>query len=332
VYENADKNVLTVFENGKPLFVEFKDPRLASAMKGTNREVATGIIKAAQGFNRFIGGLYTRFNPEFMVPNLIRDRSEAFVNNMQKMSLGQAFKTLDPISTVRDDMRTIARNLRGQRASGGRAADMDKLYDEFVSSGARTGGLGLSTLDDVEKNIAELGKKLNAPTKSKARQFNKVVNGINEVFENATRFATYRRGRADGMTMDQAALAARNSSFDPQLQGAQGDTLRALYLFSNPAIQGAKNFLRSMKNPKVAASVMGGLTATAYTIDKYNKTIDENWREKIPNFKVNKHITIVRGQKPDGSLDYISIPIGYSMVPFKIAADYGQRIKALLEA
>ena len=326
VYENADKNVLTVFENGKPLFVEFKDPRLASAMKGTNREVATGIIKAAQGFNRFIGGLYTRFNPEFMVPNLIRDRSEAFVNNMQKMSLGQAFKTLDPISTVRDDMRTITRNLRGQKASGGRAADMDKLYDEFVSSGARTGGLGLSTLDDVEKNIAELGKKLNAPTKSKAKQFNKVVNGINEVFENATRFATYRRGRADGMTMDQAALAARNSSFDPQLQGAQGDTLRALYLFSNPAIQGAKNFLRSMKNPKVAASVMGGLTATAYTIDKYNKTIDENWREKIPDFKVNKHMTIVRGQKPDGSLDYISIPIGYSMVPFKIAADYGQRI------
>ena len=329
VYENADKNVLTVFENGKPLFVEFKDPRLASAMKGTNREVATGIIKAAQGFNRFIGGLYTRFNPEFMVPNLIRDRSEAFVNNMQKMSFGQAFKTLDPISTVRDDMRTIARNLRGQRANGGRAAEMDKLYDEFVASGARTGGLGLSTLDDVEKSIAELGKKLNAPTKSKAKQFNKVVNGINELFENSTRFATYRRGRADGMTMDQAALAARNSSFDPQLQGAQGDTLRALYLFSNPAIQGAKNFLRSMnpvKNPRLAASVMGALTATAYTIDKYNKTIDENWREKIPAFKVNKHMTIVRGQKPDGSLDYISIPIGYSMVPFKIAADYGQRI------
>jgi hypothetical protein len=326
VYENADKNVVTVFENGKPLFVEFKDPKLASAMKGTNREVATGIMKAAQGFNRFVGGLYTRFNPEFMVPNLIRDRSEAFVNNMQKMSLGQAFKTLDPISTLRDDMRTIARNVRGQRARGGRAAEMDKLYDEFVQAGGRTGGLGLSTLDDVEKSIAELGSKLNAPTKSKAKQFNKVINGINELFENSTRFATYRRGRADGMTMDQAALAARNSSFDPQLQGAQGDTLRALFLFSNPAIQGAKNFLRSMKNPKIAASVMGALTAMTYTLDRYNKTIDENYREKIPKFKLNKHLTIVQGTKPDGSLDYISIPIGYSMVPFKIAADYAQRI------
>lgn len=326
IYENADKNVLTVFENGKPLFVEFKDPKLASAMKGTNREVATGIIKAAQGFNRFVGGLYTRFNPEFMVPNLIRDRSEAFVNNMQKMSLGQAAKTLDPVSTVRDDMRTIYRNLTGNKASGGRAAEMDKMYDEFVASGARTGGLGLSTLDDVEKSIAELGGKLNAPTKSKARSFNKFVNGLNEVFENATRFATYRRGRADGMTIDQAALAARNSSFDPQLQGAQGDTLRALYLFSNPAIQGAKNFLRSMKNPKVAASVMGSLTATSYALDQYNKMIDPEWREKIPDFKVNKHITILRGQRPDGSLDYFSIPVGYSMVPFKIAADYAQRI------
>ena len=326
IYENADKNVLTVFENGKPLFVKFKDPNLAAAMKGTNREVATGIIKAAQGMNRFLGGLYTRFNPEFLIPNLVRDRSEALVNNMQKMSLGQAAKTLDPISTVRDDMRTIARNLRGQKASGGRAAEMDKLYEEFVESGAKTGGLGLSTLDDIEKNIAQLSKNLSNPTKSKAKQFTKVVNGINTVFEDATRFATYRRARADGMTMDQAALAARNSSFDPQLQGAQGDTLRALYLFSNPAIQGAKNFLRSMKNPKIAASVMGALTATAYTVDKYNKTIDEQWREKIPEYKVNKHITFVTGKKPDGSLNYVSIPIGYSMVPFKIAADYAQRI------
>lgn len=326
IYENADKNVLTVFENGKPLFVEFTDPKLASAMKGTNREVATGIIRSAQGFNRFLGGLYTRFNPEFMVPNLFRDRSEALVNAMQKMRFGQAAKLLDPISTVRDDMGTVLRNVRGQKAAGGRASQMDKLYDEFVEAGGKTGGLGLSTIKDVEKSIIELGGKLNAPTKSKAKQFNKFVNGTNEIFENSTRFATYRRGRQAGMTKDQAALAARNSSFDPQLQGAQGDTIRALFLFSNPAIQGAKNFLRSMKNPRVAASVMGSLTATAYTLDKYNRTIDENWREKIPEYKINKHITILRGKKPDGSLDYISVPIGYSMVPFKIAADYTQRI------
>jgi hypothetical protein len=80
------------------------------------------------------------------------------------------------------------------------------------------------------------------------------------------------------------------------------------------------------KHPLVATAVMATLGSTTYTLDRWNSHIDEDWREKIPEFKINKHMTIVRGKNPDGSLDYVSIPIGYSMVPFKIAADYGQRI------
>ena len=243
------------------------------------------------------------------------------------MSLGKAAKLLNPVTAVNDDIRTIRRNLMGNKAQPGtRQGELDSMYEEFVKAGGRTGGLGLSTMQDINESIAKLSGKLNQPTKSKAKEFNKWINRVNEYFENATRFATYRNGRASGMTMDQAAFAARNSSFDPNLQGSQGDSLRALYLFSNPAIQGAKNFLRSMKNPLVATSVMGTLTSTALILDKWNSSIDEAWREKIPEFKINKHMTIVRGKNEDGSLDYASIPIGYSMVPFKIAADYGQRI------
>ena len=199
--------------------------------------------------NRFMGGLYTRFNPEIAVPNLIRDRSEAFVNGMANMSLGKAAKLLNPVTALNDDIRTIRRNLIGNKAQPGtRQGELDSMYEEFVKAGGRTGGLGLSTMQDINESIAKLSGKLNQPTKSKAKEFNNWINRVNEYFENATRFATYRNGRASGMTMDQAAFAARNSSFDPNLQGSQGDSLRALYLFSNPAIQGAKNFLRSMKN------------------------------------------------------------------------------------
>ena len=327
IYKDAGKNVLTVFENGKPLHIEIADPKLAAALKGTNKQQVAGILKGAMVMNRFMGGLYTRFNPEFAVPNLIRDRSEAFVNGMANMSLGKAAKLLNPVTALNDDIRTIRRNLIGNKAQPGtRQGELDSMYEEFVKAGGRTGGLGLSTMQDINESIAKLSGKLNQPTKSKAKEFNNWINRVNEYFENATRFATYRNGRADGMTMDQAAFAARNSSFDPNLQGSQGDSLRALYLFSNPAIQGAKNFLRSMKNPLVATSVMGTLTSTALILDKWNSSIDEAWREKIPEFKINKHMTIVRGKNEDGSLDYASIPIGYSMVPFKIAADYGQRI------
>ena len=325
IYERADRNVLTVFEDGKPLFVEFKDPKLAAAMKGQNKENVGKIMQNLLGFQRFIGGLYTRWSPEFAIPNLIRDRSEAFANNLRIMSLKQAAKTLDPLTTVGTDMNTIQRHLRGVRATDERGIAMDNMYKEFLDAGGSTGGLGLSTIKQVEDNIEKLGKNLRMPTKSKVKTFSGFVNGFNEVFENATRFATYRRARADGMTPDQAAFAARNSSFDPLLQGSEGDTIRALYLFSNPAIQGAKNFIRSMKNPKVASAVMASLTSSLFLLDQHNKSIDPDYREKIPEWKLNKHMILVQGQNPDGSLRYASLPIGYSMVPFKIAADYAQR-------
>tara|TARA_Y100000004_G_scaffold78005_1_gene87791 strand:- start:378 stop:3848 length:3471 start_codon:yes stop_codon:yes gene_type:complete len=322
MYERADRNVLTVFEDGKRLFVEFDDPTLARTFKGSDKREMNSILKAMYGMNRFLGGMYTRLSPEFVIPNLFRDRSEALVNNLAKMKGLQALKTLNPI----DDMRVIRRNIFGGKADSPRQQQLDLLYKQFKEDGGSTGGLGLDTIKDIEKRMDELSKKLNAPTKTKVKALNDLINNINEIVEDSTRFATYRNGLASGMTRDQAAFAARNSSFDPKLKGREGDALKAIYLFSNPAIQGAKNFLRSMKNKKVAATVGGGLIAVTTALDKYNSMIDEDYRQKIPKWKLDKHLTIVRGKNEDGSLDYLSIPIGYSMVPFKMAADLTQRI------
>ena len=322
IYEKADSNVLTVFLNGERRFVEFDNPTLAQVFKGSNNRELPSIMKAMYGMNRFLGSMYTKLSPEFIVPNLFRDRSEALVNNLAKMKGLQALKTLNPI----EDMRVIRRNLFGGKADSPRQQQLDILYKQFKEDGGSTGGLGLSTIKDIEKRMDELSKKLNAPTKSKVKALNDLINNINEVVEDSTRFATYRNGLASGMTRDQAAFAARNSSFDPKLKGKEGDAIKAIYLFSNPAIQGAKNFLRSIKKPRVAATVGGGLIAVTTALDKYNSMIDENYREKIPKWKIDKHLTIVKGKNADGTLDYLSIPIGYSMVPFKMAADLTQRI------
>lgn len=71
---------------------------------------------------------------------------------------------------------------------------------------------------------------------------------------------------------------------------------------------------------------MGALGGVTYTVDKWNSLTDENWRDKVGKWKTDKHISIVTGKKPNGDLNYVSIPIGYSMVPYKITADYLQRI------
>ena len=323
IYERANENVLTVFLDGKRRFLEFSDPNLARTFKGSDKRELGSIMKGLYGMNRFLGGMYTRLSPEFVIPNLFRDRSEALVNNLAKMKGLQAVKTLNPFQ----DMRVIFRNIFGGiTPDTPQKQELDRLYKQFKEDGGSTGGLGLDTVKDIEKRMDELSKNLRMPTQKKVKALNDLINNINEIVEDSTRFGTYRQGLADGMTRDQAAFAARNSSFDPKLKGREGDTLKALYLFSNPAIQGAKNFLRSMKNPKVAATVGGGLVAVTTALDKYNSMIDEDYREKIPKWKIDKHLTLVRGVNEDGSLDYFSIPIGYSMVPFKMAADLTQRI------
>ena len=107
IYERANENVLTVFLDGKRRFLEFSDPNLARTFKGYDKRELGDIMKRLYGMNRFLGGMYTRLSPEFVIPNLFRDRSEALVNNLAKMKGLQAVKTLNPIQ----DMRVIRRNL-----------------------------------------------------------------------------------------------------------------------------------------------------------------------------------------------------------------------------
>lgn len=330
--EHAPDNAMTVFDLGQKFFVEFKDPSVARAFKGMNRENLNAPLRMSYGFNRFIGGLLTRWNPGFLAPNLVRDRVEATVNNLAKMDTLTALKTLNPVN----DMNTIERNLRGTTPRNDKEIQLDALYNRFREAGGSSGGLGLSTVQHIEDEIAKMAKNLRTPPNQTAQKFTQVVNGINEVFEDATRFGTFRRGVESGMSDQQAALAARDSSFDPLLQGAKGDQMKALWMFSNPALQSVKNFTRSMTKGWTGAGVMTGLLGINLAVDQWNQRYDPDWREKLKtsdgsNWKTNKHMVLIHGKEDDGTLKYASIPIGYSVVPFKVMADKAQQLMTAQE-
>ncbi len=330
VDEDPQDSVLSVFVEGKKMLVDFDEnfKGVAAAMKGLNRKQVSDVMKWSMVANRYLGGLYTRYNPEFMIPNLTRDRSEAFVNAMAKMGPTKVFDLVNP-AKITEDMNVIRRNLMNAekfRANPNLMNENDLLYKRFKEAGGSTGGLSMTTIDDLEDNIAKLGAKLTDAPKAKAKKLNDFINGVNEIFEDSTRFSTFKTAIKNGATDEQAAYAARKSSFDPRERGSETDNLKALYLFVNPAIQGGKNFLRSMdfRKPggrKTFAAVMGGLGATATGLDIHNSSIDPEYREKIPQWKLDKHLTLVTGKNEDGTLKYVSVPIGYSMVPFKMAAD-----------
>ena len=330
VPKSVDRDsVVTVFDDGVRTSMAFKDKRLAAAMRGTNKAVLPTYMKAALWYNRTVGSMYTRFNPEFVIPNLFRDRSEAIVNASAKMDLGNALKVVNPVG----DIRTIRRNTLnpGKISSDPELAKMDALYKQFVADGGSTGNLGASTVKDPEEAIKALQKTLHKPNaKSVVRKGLDVLERVNSYVEDSTRFNVYRQGLNSGMTRKQAALAARDSSFDPLLKGSQGDVLRATYLFANPAIQGSRNFIRSMSNPRILGGTMGVMMATTLSLDLYNQSIAPDWKEKLKaqngsSWKTDKTLTLVTGIDEDKKLKYLQIPIGYSMYPFKKTADYLQQ-------
>ena len=157
------------------------------------------------------------------------------------------------------------------------------------------------------------------------------INKVNTMFEDGTRFATYKLARQSGKSRQAAAIAARDSSFDPTLGGTEKGLVRATFLFANPALQASKVFLKNLASkPKLAAGFFGTLMGLKYAINKWNTSVDPDWEEKLKttsgsDFIKNKTLVFLTGVKDDGSPQYVSIPIGYSMVPFAVAADYAQK-------
>lgn len=327
---------LSFFRNGEQYHMDFADPQLARVFKGAPQKdmgpITQMIYNFASGANRYLGSIYTRLNPDFVIPNLFRDRTEALVNNTVRLGSKPGLGTINPFKAINEDMAIIRKKLNKTPPETAKDREMYKLYDEFVEDGGNVGGLGLTTRTEIINEIKSLPNNLDAGSGKKTlKAVDNWVNKVNAMFEDGTRFATYKLARQSGKSRQAAAISARDSSFDPTLGGTEKGLLRATFLFANPALQASKVFLKNLASkPKLFVGFFGTLMGLKYAINKWNTSVDPDWEEKLKttsgsDFIKNKTLVFLTGVKDDGSPQYVSIPIGYSMVPFAVAADYAQK-------
>ena len=246
---------LTYLDNGQRKYLEFADAGVAQAFRGTPQSDMGKYTKAAYtfaaGMNRRLGALYTRFNPDFVIPNLFRDRTEAAVNNTVRLNARQGAATLNPYKAIKNDMTIIKRKQLNQPARNAKEKELYRLYDEFKEDGGSVGGLAATTQEELIDQVNKLTDNLSSTSPTRlGRKVIDVFDKVNNVFEDSTRFATYKLARESGKSRQASALAARDSSFDPRLGGTDVNAVRAAYLFANPAIQASKVFLKNIfRNP-----------------------------------------------------------------------------------
>ncbi|EMH7886833.1 hypothetical protein V6W52_000004 [Salmonella enterica] len=334
----------TTRKDGKTYYIKLHDERLMRAMKNMGPETGNVVIQTLARVNRFLSSVNTTFNPEFLVSNFVRDMQTAVMN--LKAEQGRDDGKLNgrdiAMKTVRDSgiaMKAVYASLRN-KSLGGKGAQWQKTWKEFVEDGAKTGWFRMEDLNGQMKEMDRLVSLAKGGWQGQGIQawhsFFKLVEDGNNAVENALRLSAYKHARDAGLSRAQAASLAKNMTVNFNRRGEQGVLLNSLYMFANASIQGTANMMRSLahlngegpllqrlrwKNLNMAQKVALAATGAGYLIASLNRAgagqDDDgvNWYDKVPDYVKEHNLVIMKslfGGKP-GEYWSIPLPYGYNM-------------------
>lgn len=321
-----DPSVLQFFEDGKKIWLKFKDPNLAEAFRGIGAEKVPGILKASRAFVNLYSGLATRFNLDFALPNKVRDLQETaiYLASQKDVGVKGAAKVIgrDAAST-----KDVLDGIRGKNTPGA------QLYREMRMEGGTTGGFALSSRKQAELNIEKIEKLATSKTRKVASNLIETVDNWNTLFEDSTRLSVYKTAREKGLSKARAAELAKNASINFNRHGKWGPVINSLYMFSNASIQGSAKMFESLKDPKVLAAVSTTVAASVTTINSWNDQVDPEWRDKVTKWDRLNGLPVMIPSE-DGGVKYFTIPVSWGVKPMKVMFDYaydastGHEVKA----
>lgn len=312
-----DPTILQMFEDGKPVWLKIQDPKLAVALRAVGREKLGGLMNAVASFTRLYSGLATRFNPEFALPNKLRDLQETAVHLAAQKDVGftGAAKTVAR-DLSQQNTKAIIDYMRGADTEGAR------LYKELKELGGTTGGFGLSTKAETKIALEKMEKLATSKTRKIGDKLIEYVDNWNTIFEDSTRLSVYRQGLKQGLSKDRAAALAKEASINFNRMGKGGPVINALWMFSNASIQGSTKMIRALKNPKVLAATALTVGGSVAAVNEWNDRVDPDWRNKVTKWdRLNGLPVMLPNQDGDGA-NYFTIPVSWGIKPIKVMADY----------
>ena len=269
-------------------------------------------------FQRFMAGMMTQFNPEFIISNLLRDMTSAMTYG-GPVNIGREVP-----AAVEDAVNYFIRKKK--------LTETDALFQEFIRGGGETGYVHLLELSKIDKDFRNEIRRLkggaayNILHKNVFAKYLDYVSRANKAVEVLTRYAAYRAARKEGKSMSRAIDDAKNITANFNRKGSQtmvtgygaplavltalSPILPRMYAFFNASIQGAYAFFRAAARnplrvwPIVALSFAEGILQ-AFLGDGDD---DEDKYQYINDYLKRSTISFVAGDKHS-----VSIPIAYEL-------------------
>jgi hypothetical protein len=290
VNENPSETI-AVRVKGKPVFIKVNDAGMLADLKMQSLmpddETLRKAVSVWKGTMGFLAKTYTALNPSFIAKELFRSTFQTLIFNSTKYGARgagrAALKLLKSAKTAykaeRDgnwagngDTITIA------TPAGPRTISVRDAYEMFKADGGKFGFLDIRDTDDIKQEIARRFELAQAAGSMDPRTYHKRMLGavlkaeeaildLTAITDNMYRFATYMSRLESGATRQEAADAARNVTVNFSAKGKLTPLFGGLYMFFNPAVQGALNTMRlAFKSGARGYTAVGSMVALGYLI------------------------------------------------------------------
>lgn len=281
-------STITVWNNGKKEFIEVGSD-IARSMKGMNEESANSFMKILTAPASLLRQGATGRNPEFMLPNIIRDQLDAATNSK--------YGYVPFVDYIRGLYHVARKDITGA----------DEVFDSWMKSG---GSQSFGSITG-RKSISEMFDK----TKAKKGLFSWLGSGLDvagKYSEVPTRLGLYGKALKKGATPLEAAYESREGTMDFARMGAKMKVANSIIPFLNVQLQGFDKMIRNFKNAPAKTIVKMGLygVAPAVMTTLYNEMYHPSEYAEIPQYVKDDNFVFVKGRNEKGTVDYVTIPKG----------------------
>lgn len=277
---------ISLFRNGvKESYAVPSD--ISDVVKGLNNESIDLITKTASYASRALRAGATQLNLAFVFPNMIRDYQTAKIVSKVGFSVSDWVKGF------------------------GYALRKGDMYQRFLQSGGSFGGY----MTHARRTIPGSAKELLGSPLSKANEILnpvKWINKVGEISEQSTRLGVFARGLRNGLTMEESAFNARNSTVDFAKVGTKMKIANLWVPFLNARTQGIGNFFSALKsNPKRFALNASAIVGTPLTLTyAWNTTQYPDVWDDIPQFEKDNYFIFIGGRQKaeeNGKEKYVNV-------------------------
>ena len=319
-----DEHVVTVMINGKEYGIYINgDPRAAQAVNGqTNAEGIDDGYAWIDQLKRLYGGGLTSWNPDFIIPNLVRDTIHASTMTFLDRGVMDSLKYMANIPRI---FAQVSAEVSGLSTGNPK---LHQYFEEFVKNGGETGYTAIHTLEDYKKEYKKLmneAKGVKSSIKKGVKlpfeKIAKLLEAANRIAEDVNRFNAYVTARESGENIVNSVDAAKNITVNFNRKGALhanntvfgkvASFMSRWILFFNPSVQGIYQLVTKSKvNPKRATFLGATIMASGFFAPLLNEMLvaalggddeDDYWNQS--DYKRRNNWMIFTG---DG---YVSIPL-----------------------